>query len=150
MRLRIAIGSVGVLLGLFGVFRLLTQVPLLDIVVLLGWLAAALVLHDGVLSPIVLGIGAAITRVLPARAAGYVQGGLVAGGLITVIAVPMIYRQGSQPSQKALLEQNYSGNLVLLLALVLGGTVVLYLARLAFDARAAKRRPSQDQDSATT
>ena len=149
MRLRIALGAAGVLLGLFGVFRLLTQVPLFDVLVLVGWLVGAVVVHDAILSPLVLAVGSLVTGLVPRRAAGYVQGALVAGGLITVIAVPMIYRQGSQPTQKAILEQNFGGNLALLLALVLAGTLLLYVLRVVLEARAAKRRPPEDHTAST-
>ena len=150
MRLRIALGAAGVLLGLFGVFRLLTQVPLFDVLVLVGWLVGAVVVHDAILSPLVLAVGSLVTGLVPRRAAGYVQGALVAGGLISVIAVPMIYRQGSQPPQKAILEQNFGGNLALLLALVLAGTLLLYVLRVVLEARAAKRRPPEDHTASTS
>ena len=41
MRLRLPLGIAGVLLGLFGVFRLLTQVPPFPLVILALWLVGA-------------------------------------------------------------------------------------------------------------
>ena len=129
MRLRIALGGVGVLLGLYGVFRLLTQIDVPDLVQLAIWLVAALVLHDGVLSPLLLAVGAFLSRV-PPRARTALQGGLVVGGLVTVIALPMIHREYSQPASKGILEQNFTANLGILLALVAAGAVAVYVVLL--------------------
>lgn len=141
MRLRIALGAAGVLLGLFGVFRILTQVPGSDILVLLEWLVAALILHDGILSPLVAGVGAGLARVLPSRARRFVAPALVVGGMLTVIALPLIYRENSQPASKAILQQNYAGNLLLLLAIV---ACVMFLAYLVTVARERRGRSAGD------
>ncbi len=150
---RIGLAAAGVLLGLFGVFRLLTQIDSYDLFVLLCWLVGALVIHDGVLAPLTVGVGALLAKVLPPRARTYVQGALVAGAVIAVIALPMIYRRDSQPKVKAILQQDFGANLATLLAIVAVGAVVLYAARLLRDRRSAsprKRRPSADHDSSTT
>lgn len=129
-RTRIAVGAVGVLLGLFGAFRLLTEVPFSDLVVLLVWLAAAVIIHDGIVSPTVLGVGWAVARIVPPRARASVQGGLVCAALVTAIAVPLILRENTQPTSKAILRQNYFGNLMILLALVAAGAAVVYVVRV--------------------
>ena len=126
MRLRIALGAAGVALGLFGVFRLLTQIDSPDLVQLAIWLVAALVLHDGVLSPVILAVGAVLTRV-PARARAALQGGLIAGALVTVVALPLIRREGTQPDSKAILQQNFTANLAILLAVVAVAAVGYYV-----------------------
>jgi hypothetical protein len=147
-RIRIVLGTAGIALMLFGAFRLLTQVPLGQIVVLVVWLAAALVLHDGILSPSVVGIGVLLARI-PRRARRFVQGGLVAGALVTIIAVPMILRQGSQPPQKALLRQDFGANLLTLLAIVAAGTLALYAIKLVSDSRGSKPNRTSAAASAT-
>src|SRR5439155_10615261 len=58
--IRWLLGVAGVLLALFGVFRLLTQIPAGNLLALVVWLVAALVLHDGVLAPLTGGIGVVI------------------------------------------------------------------------------------------
>jgi hypothetical protein len=151
-RVRIAIGVVGVGLGLFGVYRLLTQLDARDLLYLMFWLIGALVIHDGLLSPIVVGVGAALAR-LPRRARTFVQGGLLAGAFVTVIAIPMIYRRNSQPRVKAILQQNFGLNLVSLLAVILVGTFGLYLVRVLRGRQAAasstNSRPLVDHDPAS-
>ena len=80
------------------------------------WLVAAVALHDGLIAPITVGTGVALTGV-PARARRYLQGGLIVCSLITVIAVPLIGRQGTQPASKAILLRDYTANLSLLLGM---------------------------------
>ena len=131
-RWRIVLAVAGILLGLFGVGRLVTQVPVHSLIGLAVWLVAALIIHDGIASPLVIVVGALLARV-PPRGRRYLQAGMIAGAMITVIAVPMIVRQDSQPASKAILSQNYGGNLTLLLGLVAAISLVAYAVRVARD-----------------
>jgi hypothetical protein len=152
MRTRLLIGGAGVLLGLFGVFRLLTQIPSDDLIALLVWLVAALLVHDGIVSPVVVALGALVTKAVPRRGRRYLQGALVTGASITVIALPLIRRENSQPQVKAILQQNYGANLAVLLGIVAGGALVLYVLRVIRDSQRASvtnERPSDDQRSTT-
>jgi hypothetical protein len=153
MRTRLLIGGAGILLGLFGVFRLVTQIPSGDLIALFLWLAAALLIHDGLLAPVIVGVGTLVRKAVPPRARRYLQGGLVTGALITVIALPLIKRQNSQPRVKAILQQNFSANLAVLLGIVAGGALALYAVRVLRDrqqrASVTNDRPSDDQRSTT-
>ncbi len=155
MRTRIAIAVPGVLLGLFGVFRLVTQIGGYDLFVLACWLVGALVIHDGILSPIVVAVGAGLARTVPPRARRFLQGGLLAAALITVVALPMIYRAHSQPRIKAILEQNFAANLGILALIVLVGSVLLYVVSVLRHRGAPAQpsdtnsRPAADHDSST-
>ena len=104
---RIALGVAGGLLLTFGVFRLVTELDAGDLFVLGVWLAAAVALHDGLIAPITVGTGVALTSV-PPRARRYLQGALLVGALITIIAIPLIGRQGTQPESKAILLRDYT------------------------------------------
>ncbi len=153
MRLRLPLGIAGILLGLFGVFRLLTQVPPSALVVLALWLVGALVIHDGILSPIVAGVGWAIACVVPPRARRYLQGALIMSALVTVIALPMIYRQGSQPRSKSLLLQDFGLNLTLLIGIIAALSLLAYAARVAREQSGRLRAdgaPPPDDSSSTT
>lgn len=149
MRIRWLLAISGVGLAAFGAFRLLTEIPAGNLVALAGWLAAALLLHDGVLGPLTAAVGAVVGRVVPARLRRYVEGGLIVGGIVTVIALPLIVRRGSQPPEKALLEQNYAANLAILLGVITAGAVALYLNRVLRDYRASatKVRPADRHTS---
>jgi hypothetical protein len=142
LRIRIALGSAGILLGLFGVFRLLTQIDTSDLEMLFIWLVGALILHDGILSPIVAGVGWGMAKVVPPRARRYLQGALITAVGVTVIAIPMIHREGTQPASKALLEQNFKGNLALILGIIAAVALLAYVAGLFRERRAeSTRRP---------
>ncbi len=137
---RIALGLAGGLLLAFGVFRLVTQLDAEDLVVLALWLAAATVLHDYVIAPITVGTGVALTHV-PPRARRYLQGALLVGALITLIAIPLIGRRGTQPESKAILLRDYAANLALLLGLTAAVALVLYALRVVRERRPADAPP---------
>ncbi|SDY34478.1 hypothetical protein SAMN05661080_03147 [Modestobacter sp. DSM 44400] len=147
-RIRVVIGGAGVVLALFGLFRLVTQVPGRSLLGLAAWLVGALVLH-AVLSPAVVAIGTGLRKV-PPRARAHLQGALVTGGLVTVIALPLIYRAGSQPGVKAILGQDYGHNLVLLLALISAVAVLSYLRRVVRGCRAAGAAPTTNDGPSPT
>jgi hypothetical protein len=134
---RIILAAAGILLGLFGVYHLFTQIPLSSLVALGVWLLAALLIHDGLLSPAVVGLGLLLRRFVPDRGRRYLQAALLMGALVTVVAVPMIYLRGSQPPVKALLLQNYGLNLTLILGLIAAITLSLYAIRVARDSNSA-------------
>ncbi len=136
---RVALATSGVLLGLYGAFRLLTNVGFVELLVLATWLIGAVVIHDGILSPAVLAVGWFLARRVPPRARRYLQGFLVVGGLLTVIAIPLMLRRDTQPMSKAMLQQNYGGNLSILLALGAAVTLLLYAVRVARRTEAAAR-----------
>ena len=134
---RIILAAAGILLGLFGVYRLFTQIPLSSLVALGVWLLAALLIHDGLLAPAVVGLGLLLRRFVPDRGRRYLQAALLMGALVTVVAVPMIYLRGSQPLVKALLLRNYGPNLTLILGLIAAITLSLYAIRVARDSNSA-------------
>ncbi|MCW2846162.1 MAG: hypothetical protein JWR90_136 [Marmoricola sp.] len=134
LKYRIALAVPGAALLAFGVFRLVTQLEGGDLFALAIWLAVAVALHDGVVAPVTAGTGLLLTRVAPAPRR-YLQGALLAGGLITVIAIPLIGREGTQPRSKAILLRDYGGNLMLLLGLTAAVALVLYGFRVVRDHR---------------
>ena len=147
-RWRIVLAVAGILLGLFGVGRLFTQIPGYSLKWLAVWLIAAVIIHDGILSPPVVAVGW-LVRHVPPRARRYLQAALIMGAMATVIAVPMIYLRNSQPVSKAILNQNYGGNLTLLLGIIGGLSLLAYAIRVARDQSRATRAPSAlDQDGA--
>lgn len=142
-------GVSGVLLALFGVYRLLTEIHADNLRVLAIWLVAALLLHDGVVAPVTAAVGFVIGRVVPHRLRRYVQGALVTGAAVTVIALPLIYRQGRPAQAKALLQQDYATNLGVLLGVVAAGAAALYVGRVLRDHRASATnvRPAERHTS---
>lgn len=130
---RIILVVVGGLVICYGAFRFFTEIPLPNLVALALWLIGAVLVHDGVLSPVVVGIGLLLRRAVPDRARRYLQFALITAGLVTVIALPMIYLRGSQPSVKALLLRNYGANLTVIIAVIAVTTLGFYAVRVARD-----------------
>ena len=133
MKVRIALAVAGLLLGGFGVFRLFTQVPHPKLIMLGMWLIGALVIHDGILSPLIVAVSWVLAKVIPPRARRYVQAALIMSALVTIIAIPMIYRRGHQPQVKAILQQNFGGNLTVLIGIIAAVSLLLYALQVARD-----------------
>jgi hypothetical protein len=137
---RIGLTISGVLLGVYGAGRLLTEIPTHSLVLLAAWLIGAVIIHDGLVSPVVVGVGWLLHRFVPPRGRGYLQAWLIMGALVTVIAIPMIHLRNSQPAIKAILRQDFAGNLTLILGIIGAGTLIAYAIRVARDQ--AGRTPS--------
>jgi hypothetical protein len=136
---RIVLAAVGGALTIYGGVRLVHGLPPPVLLVLGGWLVAVVIIHHGVVSPLVLGVGAALRRWVPDRARGYLQAGLIMASAVTVIAVPLILREHTQPPAKAMLLQDYRQSLLALLLVIAVLTCIAYAIRVARD-----RAPSSD------
>jgi hypothetical protein len=149
---RLVLGAVG-LLGIgYGAMRLLGNPAASQPPKLAKWLVAAVLLHDFVLTPVVLGIGFVLARAVPPRARRYLQGALVASGLVTAVAVLQIKRRGTSLPGKELLQRNYAANLTVLIGLIAAVVAAAYGVRVVRDRRAqrgsaANVRPPADQTS---
>ena len=130
---RIILAILGILVLLYGIVNLFIHIPIQTLLMVAVWLVAALIIHDAVIAPSVVGVGWLLRRFLPDRARRFVQTGLIAAAAVTVIAIPLIIREGSQPPQKTLLIQNYGANFALLLGIIAGVTVAAYAVRVARD-----------------
>ena len=145
---RRVLGAVGIGALAYGVVRLFLVAPLPDLFHLLLWLAAAVVVHDGLLSPGAVALGWALQRWVPDRARRYLEGGLVAAAMIVVVALPLIYLEGSQPPEKAILLQHYGWNLALVLGIVAAVSLLLYAVRVARDHRPVEPEGSGEESGA--
>ncbi|MFI2346095.1 hypothetical protein ACH492_03340 [Streptomyces sp. NPDC019443] len=120
--MRTVAGALGLALMAVGATLLLTGGQLKDVAL---WLAGAIVLHDGIIAPLVLGVGLLLAAV-PAR--GTVRGALVVAGCLTMIALPPLVRPGA-PTNPSALPLDYLRNLLLVLVAVAVVTGVLLAVR---------------------
>ena len=141
---RIALAAAGIVLVLYGAGRILFSVPPPLLVVLGAWMVGALLVQHGVVSPLVVAVGVLLRRLVPDRGRRFLQTGLIVAAMVTVVAIPLILRQGTQPAAKALLLQDYAANLTLLVGLVAGVTLAAYAVRVARD----RRGPESDASGA--
>ena len=130
-RIGLAIAGAGFLL--WGFYQIPGNITAKELMLLAIWLVGVVVVHDGLISPAVLGVGWLLRRFVPDRARRYVQFGLIAAALVTVIAIPLILQQGSQPVSKALLLQPYGLHLAWLLGLIGGASLVAYTVAVVRD-----------------
>ena len=130
-RWRVILGILGVLVVLYGIVNLFLHVSRQTLGWVAVWLIAAVLIHHGVLSPVVIAVSSLLRRVIPDRGRRFLQIALLTAVPVTVIAIPMIYRQGSQPPSKALLLQNFTANLGLLLGIIAALCLVGYAIRVA-------------------
>ena len=117
------VGSLGVAAGVYGAW-LLWDRGWDNLVAAATWLVAGVVLHDGVLAPVVLLLCLAGTRTLPRAARGPAAAGLVVLGSVTLLAVPVLGRFGARPDNPTLLDRNYALGWVLLTVATLAGVAV--------------------------
>ncbi|MGO4460417.1 hypothetical protein AB4039_24495 [Streptomyces sp. M-16] len=128
--LRCALGALGLLLIAVG-GRLVAALP--DPLDVLVWLGGSLVLHDGVIAPLVLAAGLLLAAA-PAR--GPVRGGLITGGVLVLVTLPALLRPGV-PANATALPLPYGRNLLI----VLGAVVVVTAAVVTVTRRRSRGRP---------
>ncbi len=92
------------------------------------WLVGAVLLHDAVVAPLVLGVGLLLGAV-PAR--GLVRGALVVAGGLTLIALPVLLAPYRPRANRSVLPLPYERNWLLLMALVALLATALAAARHA-------------------
>ena len=118
MRGRLAIGAVGLLIGLYGGYLLLSRQDHDQLVSAAIWLGAGVVLHDFVLAPLVLVAFLVGGRLLPDGLRAVVVAGLVVLGTATIVAIPVLGGFGERPDNPSLLNRDYWTGWLVLAALV--------------------------------
>ncbi|MBR7741896.1 hypothetical protein KC207_01140 [Phycicoccus sp. BSK3Z-2] len=134
MAARLALGALGVLAGLYGAVRLL-QTGTDNVTAALWWVAGGVVVHDGLLAPVVVVLTVLALRVLPAAARPWTAAAAVVVGTVTVTAIPVLGRFGARPDNPTLLPRDYVRNWLIVVALVVVGTALLALVRTARERR---------------
>jgi hypothetical protein len=126
-RLRLALGALGVLAGLYGAWLLVSRGhDLLDVGF---WLAGGVLLHDAVLAVAVVVIGVLAVRWLPPAARGPAVVGFVVLGSLTLLAIPVLGRFGARADDPTLLDRNYWAGWLAVAGLTLVAVVVATLVR---------------------
>ena len=109
----------------------------------LAWFVGGPVLHDGLIAPAVGVIGLAIARYLPRPARAPVAIGLVATAVLTVLAIPLLWRPFGVPDNPGLHDVDYAPRL----ALALGACwLLVLLAALATKLPVFAKHQHDDHD----
>ncbi|MCC8909617.1 hypothetical protein [Curtobacterium sp. GD1] len=129
---RIVLVVVGVLVIAFGAYVLVTTVRPNRIWGLATWLLGAVVLHDAILSPFVVGVGLLLRRTgrtLRAWALVVVQAVVVLGSVLALVVLPEIAAKAHGQKNPTVLPFDYGARLLLVEgALLLVVVVVLVVA----------------------
>lgn len=117
------LGVAGLLAGGYGVLLLLrlSGADLLDVLL---WMAAGLVVHDAVVAPLTVLAVLALRGVVPAAWRSPVVVGAVVLLTVTATAVPVLGRFGARPDNPTLLDRDYTAGWLLVAAVVLAGVLV--------------------------
>jgi hypothetical protein len=117
---RVLLGLGGCALATYGVM-LATQTPEQHQTALLAWLAAGVLVHDGLLAPLVVLLGWAGAHAIadPLRPAVVV--GAVVLGTVTLAATPVLLGNGATPANPTLLDRDYTAGWLGLAAIVVAG-----------------------------
>lgn len=137
----------GILLMLFGAYQLVTTQRIDQLFGLALWMLGAIVLHDGILAPIVLFAGALLRRTgrrLPWSVLVVIQIAVIVGSVMTLIVVPEIAGQLRGPVNPTILTGAYGLRLAVmwLVLLVLAGLVSAVLIL-----RGPRRNPALVHDA---
>ena len=101
------------------------------------WFVGGVVLHDFVLTPVVLVVGLVLSRLVPAPYRGFVQAALYISGAVTLASILLVLGPGRDPNIASQQPLPYGRNLLLTL-----GAVWLVAAVLATRRAFAGRRPA--------
>ncbi|QWS33825.1 hypothetical protein [Curtobacterium aetherium] len=146
---RVLLVVVGVLVIAFGAWVLVTSVRPNRIGGLAVWLLAAVVLHDAILSPFVLAVGAGLRRAgraLRTWVLVVVQAAVVLGSVLVLVVVPEIVAKSEGTKNPTVLPFDYTARLLV----VEGVLVAVVVVALVVGAVTARRHADEPVVAATT
>jgi hypothetical protein len=132
---RIVLVLAGLAVAVLGAGIMLDTVSWKKLLGLAIWLAAAIVIHDGIIAPGVFAVDfamrKAVGRRVPTGVIAILQSGIVVGSVITLIVIPEILAQRFARIIPTLLDPDYGmrlGAMWAVIAVVTAGAIALYLA----------------------
>ena len=137
--LRFVIGGTGVAMMVFAVTSAVTGSSF-KAGRHLPFLVGALVVHDGIVLPFFLAIGALVHQLVPIRDRALLYSGLIATAAVTFVALPFVLGFGRTPDLPSALPRNYLGGYLLLLAIIWAFVAVGVTAKRLAHVRPRLRR----------
>ncbi|BFU45509.1 hypothetical protein [Krasilnikovia sp. MM14-A1004] len=142
MRTRAALVAAGLLLMTYAAAGALTD-PGLEVPGVLSFLAGVLIAHDAVWMAAVLAGGAVLARVVPGRHRPAAQAAAISAVALTVVAFPLVIGVGRVAGNPSVLPLPYGRNLIIVLLLIGGVTLLTRLRRPRRGRPAAGRKDSE-------
>lgn len=131
------LGGLGVGAAAYGAWMLLDD-SFSDLVWIVVWLGAGVLLHDAVLAPLT-GVAATVShRWLPEVARGPVVVGAVVLVPLTLLSVPVLGRFGASPGNPTLLDRDYVAGWAGVAALTGAGVAMAVVVRIVRRNRGAR------------
>jgi hypothetical protein len=93
------------------------------------WFLGAALVHDFVLAPLVFGSSHLLRRVIGRRWRASLIAAGISSGVLLLLSFPLIRRYGADPNNVSILPQNYTMNLLIILAIVWTVALVAALVR---------------------
>ncbi len=144
--LRTTLGGLGVLVGLYGAYLVLSRQDFSQLVSVAIWVGGGLVVHDGLIALLTIAAVVLGARVLPAAAQWSAAVVLVVLGPATILAIPMLGRFGAKSDNATLLDRHYwlgwsAMVLLVVVAVVVASVVRSRRAEASVDAQDAQDAP---------
>lgn len=121
---------IGLSVVAFGLRGLLTSNVIGSIGSWATFLFGGLILHDGVVAPLAIGVSVATVFLVGSRVRPFVQGTLYVCACVVAVTVPALTGGGRNPGNPSILPHHYGPNLALVVGIVVACGIVLALVRL--------------------
>ena len=117
-----------------GVRGVLDALPGVQLTSFLRWFVGGAILHDLLVAPLVCLMAWGVVRIVPAVAAGPVQGALLASGVVGLVSWPFVRGYGITPGEPSFLSLDYAASVLVIWAAIWLIAAVAILWR-SFNAR---------------
>jgi hypothetical protein len=130
---RVILVVVGLLLLAAGGFYLLSDVPASNYIAIVLWFGGAILVHDGIIAPIVFGVSLVMRRAgkrIPWGVLAIIQTALVVAAVFAAIVIPAALKKRIGTGNATLLPLDYAHNLLFFyvgLVVATGVAIALYL-----------------------
>ena len=124
MSTRVTLGAVGVAVGLYGAWLLVSRQSIDQLVSTAVWLAGGVLVHDALIAPIVLVVGMVVVRVAPVWSRGSLAVGALVLGTLTAAAIPVLGAWGRRADNPTLLDRDYTAGWFVVAGLVALGVLL--------------------------
>lgn len=121
---RIVLLAGGFAMGLWGLW-LIRDFRLDQLLSAMIWLAGGVIAHDGILAPVVVGIGVVLARITPRYARKPVTVGLILWGTVTMAVANVLSGQGGKADNDSILDRPYVSTWLVMTLVVLAGVAVM-------------------------
>lgn len=111
----------------YGIRGAVSALPGVQLTSFVRWFVGAAIIHDLLVAPIVCIVAWGVVRVVPAVAAGPVQGALLASGVVGLVSWPFVRGYGVTPGEPSFLSLDYAASVLAIWAVIwaIAGLVTL-------------------------